>query len=246
MPEDAGRVQQLYDDWMRSIEHVPQWKGCWKPKHHLGDHLGDALDEHGPWRAYWCMWGEGFLQYLKCIFDMSNYKSAAHTVGTVWAAKACERYRDPARVVWHADAVEPAEDDAFKQVEHLIPPISAPMANGLAAEDALAARHLASLMRDGIRVAVADWVLITYCGVTVVGQVSSMLQVQLQKDEHVVSLVRMLINHVCNASFDVHDSVTVALKGSGNCMYVPLECAHVSFMTHEHDVQRKVVTLRAV
>ena len=246
MPEDVAQVQQLYDDWMRSIEHVPQWKGCWKPKHHLGDHLGDALDEHGPWRAYWCMWGEGFLQYLKCIFDMSNYKSAAHTVGTVWAAKACERYRDPARVVWHADAVEPAEDDAFKQVEHLIPPISAPMANGLAAEDALAARHLASLMRDGIRVAVADWVLITYCGVTVVGQVSSMLQVQLQKDEHVVSLVRMLINHVCNASFDVHDSVTVALKGSGNCMYVPLECAHVSFMTHEHDVQRKVVTLRAV
>jgi hypothetical protein len=72
-----------------------------------------------------------------------------------------------------------------------------------------------------------------------------MLQVQLQKDEHVVSLVRMLINHVCKASFDVHDSVTVALKGSGNCMYVPLECAHVSFMTHEHDVQRKVVTLRA-
>ena len=67
---DPAEVQRLYDSWMRSVEKVPQWRGYWKPKHHLGDHLSDALDEHGPFRAYWCMWGEAFLQYLKRLFEV--------------------------------------------------------------------------------------------------------------------------------------------------------------------------------
>ena len=106
---DPPHVQVLYDAWMRSIEYVPQWKGRWKPKHHLGDHLQDALKEHGPFRAYWCFWGEAFLQYLKHLFNMSNYKHPAYTVAELWCAKAKQRYRDPARVSWHQDAVKPAE-----------------------------------------------------------------------------------------------------------------------------------------
>jgi hypothetical protein len=70
--KDPDTVQELYDSWMRSVERVPQWKGYWKPKHHLPDHLKDALIEHGPFRAYWCMWGEAFLQYLKRLFEVSH------------------------------------------------------------------------------------------------------------------------------------------------------------------------------
>ena len=41
---DPSRVQVLYDKWMLSVEKVPQFKGRWKPKFHLGDHLKDALE----------------------------------------------------------------------------------------------------------------------------------------------------------------------------------------------------------
>ena len=67
------------------------------------------VKEHGPFRAYWCFWGEAFLQYLKHLFNMSNYKHPAYTVAELWCAKAKQRYRDPARVSWHQDAVKPAE-----------------------------------------------------------------------------------------------------------------------------------------
>ena len=102
---DASDVQVMYDDWMHSVELVPQWVGRWKPKFHLGDHLGESLLEHGPFRAYWCMWGEAFLQYLKRLFNMTNYRGAAYTVATTWAAKAKQRYRDPECVAWHQDSV---------------------------------------------------------------------------------------------------------------------------------------------
>ena len=51
---------------------------------HTYDSLTDAYlthaQEHGPWRAFWCFWGEAFIQYLKRLFEMTNHKSAAYHV----------------------------------------------------------------------------------------------------------------------------------------------------------------------
>jgi hypothetical protein len=127
-------VQVLYDDFMHAVELVPQWKGRQKPKFHLPDHLADALKEQGPWRAYWCMWGEGFLQYLKALFEMTNYKGAAVTVATLWAAKAVQRYRNPHRTAWHEDSVEPTLPDDFLPCAKLLPPMSTFMATSTSRE----------------------------------------------------------------------------------------------------------------
>ena len=52
----------------RAFEKVPQWQGYEKPKMHLLTHLREALEEFGPWRGFWCMPWESFLQLLKKMF----------------------------------------------------------------------------------------------------------------------------------------------------------------------------------
>ena len=59
----------LYDEFMRSMSTSLSCVAVTSPSisHHLANHMKDALTEHGPWRAYWCIWGEGFLQYLEAL-----------------------------------------------------------------------------------------------------------------------------------------------------------------------------------
>jgi len=240
---DARRVQTLYDDWMRSIEHVPQWKGRWKPKHHLGDHLAQALGEHGPWRAFWCMWGEAFLQYLKHLFNMTNYRGAVHTVATTWAATAKQRYRDPKRVLWHQDAVEALPDsEEFKTLQEMS--MSPAMAHGVGGDTPSALRPLGSFSRQGVTIQRADWVMVTILAedLTVVGRISEILQLHVCLDTRTTAVVRLLLEHVVKPVFDASDMVTVTTTGESNCLYVPLECAHVSYMCRE--VCGSVVRLR--
>ena len=101
---DGTRVSQLHADWQQSFEAVTQWqeKGFEKPKFHQGEHLELALDQFGPFRAFWCMPWEGFLQLLKHMFEISNWKTAPYTVCKHWATKSVMHYRDPARASWYA------------------------------------------------------------------------------------------------------------------------------------------------
>ena len=73
---------------------MPQWqnKGYEKPKFHPAEHLAAALDEFGPFRAFWCMPWESYLQILKRMFDMCNWISAPWTVATHWATKSVMHY----------------------------------------------------------------------------------------------------------------------------------------------------------
>ena len=229
-------MQVLYDDWMHSIELVPEWKGRWKPKFHLGDHLSEALAEHGPFRAYWCMWGEAFLQYLKRLFNMTNYRSAAYTVATLWAAVAKQRYRDPQRVTWHHDTVHPLSDPDFYKLADST--MSRAMALGVQKERPSTVRHLHSFERDGREITRSDWVMVScYSGgtvTTVVGRISEMVQMNTCIEERVVSVVRLIIQHVVIPVFDEDDTVTVATHGGESMeMYVPVESSHVTCMCRE-------------
>ena len=230
---DPPRVQVLYDEFMRSIEHVPQLRGCYKPKHHLPDHMDESLTEHGPWRAYWCMWGEGFLQYLKRLFEMGNYKSAPHTVSTLWAALAVEHYRSPQRTSWYSDTVSACHDgdseDAFQTQELLTPPITPLMKQACAPDCPLAVRHLSSFTRTHVTIASHTWVMVSTGGVTVVGRISEMLQLQVQRDEHTTSVVRVMLAHVSLPVFNDQDAITLSTLSS-HYMCIQLESAHVTLM----------------
>lgn len=232
---DPPKAQQLYDEFMRSVEHVPQWTGCQKPKHHLPDHLSESLQEQGPWRAYWCFWGEAFIQYLKHLFEMGNYKSAPHSVSVLWAALAVEHYRDPRRVAWHEEAVTPADvDGAFKSLADLTPPITAMMMSACASEGVLAARHLSSFTCARETISTGAWVMASMAGVTVVGSISEMLHMQVSRDEHIVSIVRLMLVHVVEPVFDNDDTVTLRTPLGTQGMCIALESAHVTLLSCEH------------
>ena len=61
---DSERIDALNNKFLAAFEAVPQWQdaGYEKPKFHPAAHLGESLDEFGPFRAFWCMPWEAFLQ----------------------------------------------------------------------------------------------------------------------------------------------------------------------------------------
>ena len=70
---------------------VPEYKGFLRPKHHATRHLPEALLRFGPLRLFWCLPFEAFLQVLKGMFEMTNYKSAPFTVCSFWSMKTALR-----------------------------------------------------------------------------------------------------------------------------------------------------------
>lgn len=78
---DGERITQLNKEWLESFHAVPQWQsGYTKPKFHQAEHLAQALEEFGPFRAFWCMPWEAFVQVLKRMFDLCNWKTAPYAV----------------------------------------------------------------------------------------------------------------------------------------------------------------------
>ena len=67
-------VDTLVAEFLALFASVEEWKGegYEKPKFHLPEHLSEALQEWGPWRSFWCMPWEGFLQACKCISNPPN------------------------------------------------------------------------------------------------------------------------------------------------------------------------------
>ena len=89
-----------------------------------------------------------------------------------------------------------------------------------------------------------DWIFATIGDLHVVGRISEIVQLQLVSDGHVISVVRLMLQHVVVPAFDADGLVTVPMNatGDGQCMCIPLECTHVS-STHS-EVQGGVVRLR--
>lgn len=68
--ECKTQAMAVHQNLLRAFEAVPQWQddenSYPKPKMHMGDHYGEALDEYGSFRGIWCFSGEGFLQARAC------------------------------------------------------------------------------------------------------------------------------------------------------------------------------------
>ena len=105
--EDGAQIDRLYEEFLSAFQAVKIWqdKGYEKPKFHPPAHLRAALEEFGPFRNFWCMPWEAFLQVLKRMFKACNWKSAPWTVCQHWAVKSVMHYRDPSRCAWYEDEV---------------------------------------------------------------------------------------------------------------------------------------------
>ena len=58
-------------------QHTPgeKWPG-WRHPSMVYEHLSAALEEFGPFRGYWCLPWEAYIQILKRMFNMTNWKAA--------------------------------------------------------------------------------------------------------------------------------------------------------------------------
>ena len=104
-------MDALHQDFLRAFANVKEWqtdkRKFEKPKFHPGMHLKASLEAFGPFRAYWCLPGEGYLQVLKQIYRAGNWKGAPYQAGSHWATKSVMHYRDPQRGNWFANEVFP-------------------------------------------------------------------------------------------------------------------------------------------
>ena len=170
------------------------------------------------------------IQYLKSIFEMANYRSPVYTVATVWAAKAAQRYRDPRRAAWHHDVVDPMHPEFTLKLCAM----SLPTKRACLREDPISSRQLVSFTRGRLQISLREWVLVTTGGMTVVGHVSEMIQLSVTRSEFdVVSVVRIMLLDVVIPEFDADERISMNVVGSGACMYISLECAHVSLLLYE-------------
>ena len=176
--EDRHELDRLYADFLIAFENVSQWQdqGFEKPKFHPGIHLGDVLEEFGPFRAYWCPPWEAFLQPLKRMFLMTNWKSAPYDAAVNWATKSVMHYRDPSRCAWHEDVVNATTEFApLTSVPH------SPIVRALQTmpgQQPYAVRFLCSFNRGPDEVRNGDWLFMQQAGdcEAIVGVVEQMLQ----------------------------------------------------------------------
>lgn len=159
---------------------------------------------------------------------MTNYKSAAYTVGTFWAAKAVMHYRDPRRRSWFEDSVSP--DDAPFHTD--VPAFSthSPLVQLMIREQELpsAVRMIQSVTRGPDTVRSGDWVLVQQDHTNMVGQVKSMLQALIDQDGQVARVVRLLVAHAAQPSAGSYNVMWSAIAPEYSACLVSLECVHVT------------------
>ena len=133
-----------------------------------GDTFGSdisGLERFGPFRCYWCMPWEAFLQILKRMFNMTNYKSAPLSVANLWSLKAALALAHGPRSNWHEDVTVPAGPllfgEALRNTTSVILRFILDQDNG---GDVTAARLLRSVLRGPEEMKVGSWVHLAVMG----------------------------------------------------------------------------------
>ena len=230
---DCSQVKKLVKEYVLAFELVDEWRGFEKPKQHLLDHLSELLDEFGLFKAVWCMHFEHYVQVLKRIFEITNYKAAPMAVCTFWASKSVLHYRDSKRASWLEAEVEPDGDYLLS------------WAPGSSAHDnsrflqilvhtqlkdcpIQAARFLRSVRRGGDLVQLHDTVLIRRGDKAWVGRVDEMVQLSQQNiiTQRLMTVVRLWITRCKPACLDDGD-VCVKVLQTSCALHVTYEDTHV-------------------
>ena len=158
---DADRLDHIVRDYDMKFElaHGPEYR---RPKHHQLRHLKKYLVLFGPFRFYWCMSGEAFLQRLKRLLEMTNYQTAPQTVLTLWAQQRVLRrhpsYRHDSDPITYAGNLLVGLE-LVDQVQ-----TSQLLSHALTMQDHLnltSARYVRCFKRDMIEVQVGDWVMVS-------------------------------------------------------------------------------------
>ena len=219
---------------MLAFELVDEWRGYEKPKQHLLDHLAELLDDFGLFKAVWCMHFEHYVQVLKRIFEITNYKAAPMAVCNFWATKSVLHYRDSKRASWVEADVEPDGDYLLSWA-----PGSSAYDNSrflqilvhmqLDACRIQGARFLRSVRRGGDLVRLHDTVLVRRGVQAWVGRVDEMVELSQQSGitQRLTTVVRLWITRCRTACLDDGDVCVKALETASCAVHVTYEDTHV-------------------
>ena len=156
LQRDVPECSRLQQNFLLAFGRVEEWSERGKPKFHLGDHFGDELGELGPFRNFNCLWGEAYVQVMKAMFRITNYKSAPYDVAVHWATKSVMHYRDPLRGTWYEDVITPTTEFYFD-----LRALRSPLADALIRTDPrIQSLRFASEFRRGPEVVcLNDWII---------------------------------------------------------------------------------------
>lgn len=227
---DRDRVEELTQKYLKAFRAVPQYDQWEKPKHHFLEHLRKYLERFGPFRGYWCMPWEAFLQVLKRMFNMTNYKSAPRTVANMWSLKAALTLESDVPRQWYEDVIVPAGEllssmaavRAASTTSMLVRVcLQQPDHRGMTA-----VRMLRSVLRGPEEIKVKCWVLIDDGATRCVGIVDEMAQFSLTG----ANVIRLWCTHVRPISVSGDDdgmSVRKDLPASATLVRLELVCVSV-------------------
>lgn len=193
--------------------------------------MSAALEEFGPFRGYWCLPWEAYIQILKRMFNMTNWKAAPYTVARNWATKSVMHYRDPARGSWYTNEVD-ANSEWYSDVESLAKRSRLIRALVSTAADATlsdlrSARFLRRVTRGRDEVKCGDWLVVRQQGMPArVGRVEQMAQCNMRGVSS--SVIRLWCEQSKKIHDDLESSVMWAAQGdSEQCLLVSFETVYV-------------------
>ena len=84
---DVARIDALQLEHSELFDHVAEYKGLKRPKHHFLTHLAQDVWRFGPLRGYWTMGFEGFNKVIKAGANRSNWKDESVSIMRYWAMR---------------------------------------------------------------------------------------------------------------------------------------------------------------
>ena len=177
-----------------------------------------VLGELGPFRHFNCLWGEAYIQILKAMFRMTNWKSAPYDVAVHWATKSVMHYRNPNRGSWYEDSVTPSTEFYYD-----LKSLKSPLADALIqTEPYIHALRFVSQLRRG-----PDVVRLNDCSMS--ARVDSIAQIT--RSDSSASYVRLWCAQPRTVSVDAEFSQWSERCDSLHPMLVKLETTQVRAVT---------------
>lgn len=205
------RLRGLIADYKEAFSKVPQYADRGKPKGHALDHLPAYLELYGPFRVFWCFPFEAFLQVLKRMFEMTNYKTAVASASTLWAAKHSLNLLNVNRSEWFENDVTASSEFTPITVSDLQGSASVLLCMcahpaHLSSYSLLSCyRFVSAVTRGPVDLKVNSWVLITQQGTSHACYLSEMVQLVLGA----ASVIRMRLTACRQAKLSADDAESI-------------------------------------
>jgi len=224
---EADGLATLIKAHEAAFDRVIQYDDLERPKHHFQKHLPDALRRHGLFRAFWCMPWEAFLQLIKRIIHMGNFKKVAYHVCEFWSMKSALVYAGHSNYVDKlGDEIVHASELNYDMISTLqVSPLMQIAATHSDTSETYAARGVSSFTREPMEVRSGDWLLVTVDGSSYAGRAGEIMELFLTGGRTVLRMMLLEAQAVLFEDDTRGGVITVSRDADASDMYIRVEDA---------------------